>query len=146
MKRLQGNLSYLASLADRKSSVIPKGPAILSAPSFSVDIKLKSQSPQPASDSTEAKQNVNAEREQRIKDLQDLYSKLQARYPGVDPRKEPAFPQAINPGQVAQNQHAGKASGVNQASPGPAQQQRTPQMAAASAPPQQQQHQHLTVA
>lgn len=71
-----------------------------------------------------------SDREERNKFLRDLYGKLQALFPGIDPKKEPAFsmqnargPQ--KPGQQGQ-----------QGSPTVGQARGTPQMANASAPAQ----------
>ncbi len=135
MRRLQANLAYLASLADRKGAVpVGKGPQLLTPPSLNLRIKLRGQTPTPtpASDSSEPnKTDPNADLEDRDKYLKELYRRLQALYPGVDPKKEPAFPPA-GPG-ANQKQGPGSGPGSNQPSPAP---QKTPQMATVSAPPQ----------
>ena len=99
MRRLQGNLAYLAAIADRShkpSSQIPPHPAVMSAPPLTPRTKKDSISSPP----TEAK-NENAtedkkpeegespeDRENRIQTLKDQYRRLQALFPGVDPKKD----------------------------------------------------------
>lgn len=79
------------------------------------------------------------DRQDRNKYLQELYAKLQALFPGIDPKKEPAFPISnVRPGapgqpQPGQMQQKGPMGG--QGSPGMGQVQRTPQMANMPAPP-----------
>ena len=127
MARLKGNLAYLASLADRKvPGQIAKGPQYLTAPPLNSRVKLASATPGPASESADAKPDTKSEPEERDKYLKDLYRRLQALYPGVDPKREPNAGGSGRPGG---------AHGSNQASPSPGP-QKTPQMATISAPPQ----------
>jgi hypothetical protein len=133
MRRLQGNLTFLASLADRKGAAqIPQGPPYLAPPPLNLRIKMRSPTTSTAPDSSdkqpdpdpgreEEDQQLMADREDRDKLLKELYKKLQAQFPGVDPRKEPAFPHPAK--QQPQN---GQRPGVpgtghssNQGSPAP---------------------------
>jgi hypothetical protein len=145
MRRLQANLAYLAAIADRShkpSSQIPPHPAIISAPPLS-PLPPKTQTKQspkasPSQNNVKSESNSDAangaangsataadsdEIEDRLDTLKALYARLQALFPGVDPKKEPPI-QAIsknaqqkgqaqrqnpNPGQ---NQMAGQAQGV----------------------------------
>ncbi|KAE8447781.1 hypothetical protein EG329_010175 [Mollisiaceae sp. DMI_Dod_QoI] len=111
MRRLQSNLAYLAAIADRShkpSSQIPPHPAIMSAPPLS---------PRPSTNSTSSPKS-DAKKEEsedkKIEDIQedqseilkDLYKKLQALFPGVDPKKEPQVPAANAARAQAQQQAA----------------------------------------
>jgi len=134
MRRLQANLAYLASLADRKPSVqLPPCPAYLSPPPMNLSLKLKTQ---PGAETADPA----AERADRDRGLKNLYARLQALFPGIDPRKEPAF-QAPNarqqPGGAQGRPGGGQGMKTipNQGSPPADPGQRTPQMANASAPP-----------
>lgn len=85
----------------------------MTPPPLNLSIKMKNQVPA-APDSGDSKPDPNLDREERIKYMASLYKKLQALYPDVDPKKEPAFP---IPAQGTGNaQHGQKAAG-NQASP-----------------------------
>ncbi|ESZ99079.1 hypothetical protein SBOR_0489 [Sclerotinia borealis F-4128] len=110
MRRLQSNLAYLAAIADRThkpAAQVPSHPAVLFAPSLT---------PKPAhTDPTSAITNGGdsaSTPEERYEDrseiLKDLYKRLQALYPGVDPKKEiPA--QSVNAvarAQAQAQQHA----------------------------------------
>jgi len=129
MRRLQSNLAYLASLADRKMPVqIAKGPQYLMPPPLNPKIKLAGGTPGPASESTDVKSDVKNDREEREKYLKDLYKRLQALYPGVDPKREPN----AGAGAGAGGRPGGSRS-ENQTSPSPGL-QKTPQMATMSAP------------
>ena len=124
MRRLQSNLGYLASLADRKvPGQIAKGPQLLTAPPLNLKIKLDGTMPEPPSDSADGKPDFKIDREERDKSLKDLYKRLQALYPGVDPNAN------------AGGRPVGAQGGSNQASPSPGP-QKTPQMSTISAPPQ----------
>ena len=126
MRRLQTNLAYLASLADRKvPGQIAKGPQYLMAPPLNMKIKLRGATPGPASESADVKSDHKNDREERDRYLKDLYKRLQALYPGLDHKKEPN----------AGGRPGGAQGGSNQASPSPGS-QKTPQMATISAPPQ----------
>ena len=110
MRRLQANLTYLAAIADRShkpSSQIPPHPAIISAPQLSpLRSKIKSpksspkQNPNIKSESTASPKTSNGlidaggseEPEDRGLTIKTLYTKLQALFPGVDPKKEPPLP------------------------------------------------------
>lgn len=103
MRRLQGNLTYLAALADRKGGQLPVCPAHLMAPNLNHSIKLRTQPPaQP--DSADRPLEPNADREERDKFMKDMYKRLQALFPGIDPTKEPAFQMRGGQGQQQQQQ------------------------------------------
>lgn len=125
MRRLQGNLTYLASLADRKvSQPQPPCPAYLTPPPLNLNIKMRAQTVPPA-DPSENLPEPNEDRKDRNEFLKELYDKLQALFPGFDPKKEPAFPMAANRPQSVQNGQrpggpgAGQNSHSNQGSPAP---------------------------
>lgn len=126
MRRLQANLSYMAALADRKPEVkAPPCPAYLTAPPLNLSFKLRA----PAT-GTEGSDKIDpvADREERDKSIKDLYSRLQAVFPGFDPKKEPVFRMPAQLG--GQGQKLG--AGGSQASPTA---QKTPQMTSMAAPP-----------
>lgn len=142
MRRLGANFSYMAPLADRKP-VQQACPALLTPPPLNLNIKLRVLQSTPG-DSTEAMPDPNLDRVERDRILKDLYKKLQALYPGIDPRKEIAsqMPNA-RPGQLGQHpnqammktQQNGQMAGSNHSSPAPGlQAHKTPQMANAAAP------------
>lgn len=150
MKRIQSNLSYLASLADRKVTVSAvKGPGFLMAPALSLNYKLR---PPPSSVPDAASMSdadINSDREDRLRYIKELYAKLQSFYPGVDYTKEPAFaPQSggahgtpvgagqpsSNPAALAAFNNRAMPQGAHQASPVP-QPHRTPQMGMMAGPP-----------
>ncbi|KAK3390218.1 hypothetical protein B0H63DRAFT_108655 [Podospora didyma] len=155
MRRLQTNLAYLAALADRKPSVqVPACPAYLMPPPLNLNLKLRIP-PSTSDDPNEKPLDPSSDREERDKVMKDLYKKLQALFPGIDPRKEP--PPASQMARTAPNQHpnqqgairaqngtgsqgsshgspAGSAAGQPQSGPP----QRTPHMAHASVPMQMQ--------
>lgn len=104
MRRIQVNLTYLAALADRKSVHPPAPPAVLMPPPLNLGLKLRVSS----DESPEKMPDPNADREERDRLMKHLYSKLQALFPGVDPKKEgppagsnprPSNPQQQNPQQ-----------------------------------------------
>ncbi|KAG5951820.1 hypothetical protein E4U57_006607 [Claviceps arundinis] len=124
MRRLQGNLSYMAALADRKPEVkAPPCPAYLSAPPLNLSLKMRA--PSVALEGRDPNLDPVADRKERDQALKDLYSKLQALFPGFDPKKEPIF---RVPGQA---QKSGLQSS-NQANPTVA---HTPQMSDVTARP-----------
>ncbi|KAF4467885.1 CYC8-general repressor of transcription [Fusarium albosuccineum] len=126
MRRLQANLSYMAALADRKPEVkVPPCPAYLSAPPLNLSLKLRA--PAVGPDGSENKIDPVSDREERDKSIKDLYSRLQAAFPGFDPKKEPAFRMNTQAG----GQKAGNPA-ANQGSPTA---QKTPQMTNMPAPP-----------
>ncbi|KAB5554645.1 hypothetical protein GE09DRAFT_1121875 [Coniochaeta sp. 2T2.1] len=125
MRRLQGNLTYLAALADRKVGQVPTCPAHLMPPPLNLGIKMRLPTPEDATEPDpereEKEKALAADREERDKLMKELYKKLQAQFPGIDPRREPAF--AV-PG--AQQQPSGQRPGApgggsssNQGSPAP---------------------------
>jgi hypothetical protein len=143
MRRLQANLAYLAAIADRShkpSSQIPPHPAIISAPPLSplppkIQIKQSpkaspNQNPNVKSESTTSSETANGatngtaaagdseETEDRLETLKALYTRLQALFPGVDPKKKgQAQRQNTNPAQnqmSGQGQAAAMAAGVKQ--------------------------------
>lgn len=112
MRRLQGNLSYLAALADRKASIqIPPCPSYLTPPPLNRNLKIKN--PPAGSDSNDRKTDPIADREERIKLMTELYTKLQSLFPGVDPKREPAFQP-----QRPQGHYPGTGQGPGQKVPG----------------------------
>ncbi|RTE82843.1 hypothetical protein BHE90_002620 [Fusarium euwallaceae] len=122
MRRLQANLSYMAALADRKPEVkVPPCPAYLSAPPLNLTLKLKA--PALGPDGAENKIDPVADREERDKSIKDLYSRLQAAFPTIDPKKEPVY---------RMNTQGKPGNAANQASPTA---QKTPQMTNMPAPP-----------
>jgi hypothetical protein len=157
MRRLQGNLTYLAALADRKVGQVPLCPAHLMPPQLNLSVRMRSpraqgtessaKSTEPDPEREEKDRLLTADREERDKLLKELYKKLQALFPGIDPRREPAF--AIpnpNPNAAAQQAHNGqRQSGPvggplsNQGSPvAGAQAQRPGQLSSQPTPMQQQ--------
>ncbi|ENH73799.1 hypothetical protein FOC1_g10011118 [Fusarium oxysporum f. sp. cubense race 1] len=124
MRRLQANLSYMAALADRKPEVkVPPCPAYLTAPALTLSLKLRV----PAVGPEGADNNIDpvADREERNNSIRDLYSRLQAVFPGIDPKREPAY---------RMNTQGGQKPGMmgSQASPTA---QRTPKITNMGAPP-----------
>jgi len=147
MRRLHTNLAYLAALADRKAVQAPPYPAYLMPPPLNLSLKLRV--PQNTPDEViERPPDPNADREERDQALRDLYKRLQALFPGVDPRKEPPPPASQMPNQRAaaaaaqqpnqvlmKNQNGQMMAGSNHGSPAPGPHpQKTPQMASAVAP------------
>lgn len=129
MRRLQANLSYMAALADRKPEVkAPPCPAYLSAPPFNANIKLRTQPM--VQDGSENKIDPVTDREERIQSIKELYHRLQAVFPGFDPKKEPAFRM---PGQPGPGGHKPGNPMGNQGSPTA---QKTPQMMNMAGPTQ----------
>lgn len=118
MRRLQANLSYMATLADRKPDTkLPPCPAFLTAPHLTLTVKLRAQPIVP--EGGDFKIDPVTDREERDLAIKELYGRLQACYPGIDPNKEPAF-RAPGVGQKQPNQQ-----GLNQPSPTT---NKTPQM------------------
>ncbi len=117
MRRLQANLSYMATLADRKPDAkAPPCPAYLTAPNLNLSLRLRAQPLVP--EGSDTKIDSLKDREERDQAMKDLYARLQACYPGIDPTKEPAF-RGAGTGQKQGN------PGFNQPSPTT---QKTPQM------------------
>lgn len=126
MRRLQGNLSYMAALADRKPDVkVPPCPPYLSAPPLSMALKLRAM-PIGAENSSVPVDPVT-DREERNKSIQDLYRRLQAVFPEHDPKNEPAYRTSAS-GQKPGNPMVAS----QQASPAA---QRTPQLSNMPGPP-----------
>ncbi|KAF9773766.1 hypothetical protein IL306_008370 [Fusarium sp. DS 682] len=124
MRRLQANLSYMAALADRKPEVkVPPCPAYLTAPALTLSLKLRA--PVVGPEGSENNIDPVADREERNNSIKDLYSRLQAVFPGIDPKREPAF---------RMNSQGGQKPGLmgSQASPTA---QRTPKITNMGAPP-----------
>ena len=133
MRRLQSNLSYLATLTNRKDHASPAPcPAFLKAPPLNTNIQVRQQGP----DGSDSKIDPS-DREATSKYLQELYRKLQSLFPGIDPNKEPAIPvPGMRPGgQAANMPNKPGAHTPVQASPVTGN-NRTPKMAT-SGPPQQ---------
>src|SRR4051794_33011484 len=113
MPRLQGNLAYLAAIADRHhkpSDQIPSHPLVMSAPPLTPRSSNPntSSSPKtsPPSNPTKADTAQNIAKEEkkdssigqvddvdRPERLKELYRKLQALFPGVDPKKDQSMQQ-----------------------------------------------------
>ncbi|KAI1304560.1 hypothetical protein F5Y03DRAFT_173558 [Xylaria venustula] len=129
MRRLQTNLAYLAGLADKERKPTQPSqpyPAYLKPPPLNTSIKLRQVQTQ---DGGEVKTDI-IDREETTKYIGELYKKLQALFPDIDPNKEPA----IRPsGQVINTTQSGSQT-PGQASPVPGKQS-TPTFAT-SAPPQ----------
>lgn len=123
MRRLQANLSYMAALADRKPEVkVPPCPAYLNAPPLNLSAKLRP----PEIEGIENNIDPVADREERNNSIKDLYSRLQAAFPGFDPKKEPVFRVNAQGGQKPGNMMGSQASPTAQ---------RTPKMTNMGAPP-----------
>ena len=143
MRRLQANLTYLAALADRKTSAsAPACPAYLTPPPLNLSIKMRAAAPAPG-EATETPSDPTADRLERDKVIKELYRRLQAVFPGIDPKKEPASQMggprpAGQPGQgggkgTNGQMSAGPGSAHGSPAPGPPM-NKTPQMANAAAP------------
>ncbi|KAJ8125687.1 hypothetical protein O1611_g7952 [Lasiodiplodia mahajangana] len=129
MRRLQTNLAYLAGLADgERKPTRPSQPypAYLKPPPLDTSIKLRQVQTQ---DGEEAKTDI-IDREETAKYIGELYRRLQALFPDIDPNKEPT----IRPPAQAPNSVQSGAQTPGQASPVPGKQP-TPTLAT-SAPPQ----------
>lgn len=112
----------MAAMADRKPDAkVPPSPAFLSAPPLNLNLRPRAQ-PSTA-EGSDAKVDPVVDREERDKTIKDLYSRLQAVFPGLDPKKEPPYRMPPT-GKVA------NAMGV-QGSPAP---QKTPQLPNAPMP------------
>ena len=127
MRRLQANLAYMATLADRKPETKPSPcPAYLTPPSLTLSVKLRAQPIVP--EGGDFKIDPVTDREERDVAIKELYTRLQACFPGIDPTKEPVFRQP-GPGMAQKPQGN---PGFNQASPIS---QKTPQMTNMAVPP-----------
>ncbi|KAK7403665.1 hypothetical protein QQX98_010547 [Neonectria punicea] len=131
MRRLQANLSYMAALADRKPEVkAPPCPAYLSAPPLNLSLKLRPLAATP--DGSENNIDPVADRDERDRSIKDLYTRLQAVFPGFDPKKEPLYRMPPQTGGPQGQKPSGAMSAMaNQGSPTG---QRTPQMTNMPAP------------
>lgn len=90
MRRLQANLAYMATLADRKPETKPSPcPAYLTPPHLTLSVKLRAQPIVP--EGGDFKIDPVTDREERDLAIKELYGRLQACFPGIDPTKEPAF-------------------------------------------------------
>jgi len=119
MRRLQVNLAYLAAIADRShkpASQVPAHPAVMSAPTLaSKPSSLKSSAsthalttePKKEDSETNLPPEINEDRGEVLK---DQYRRLQALFPGVDPKKD----QSVNAAARAQAQHAAQAQAQTQ--------------------------------
>jgi hypothetical protein len=114
MRRLQSNLAYLAAIADRShkpSSQIPAHPAFMSAPpipSKSQPTSATTSSPQAETKKEESNDVKMPNNEDHAEILREQYKKLQALFPGVDPKKEPPL-QSANSAVRAQAQQQAQA-------------------------------------
>ncbi|KAJ8122961.1 hypothetical protein ONZ43_g978 [Nemania bipapillata] len=129
MRRLQTNLAYLAGLADKERKPTQPSqpyPAYLKAPPLDTSIKLRQVQ---AQDGGEAKTDI-IDRDETAKYIGELYRRLQALFPDIDPNKEPT----IRPPVQAPSSAQSGAQTPGQASPVPGKQP-TPTLAT-SAPPQ----------
>lgn len=114
MSRLKANLTYMAALADRKAGInLPPAPAYLTAPNLHLSLKLRTNP-----EGGEANPDPTADRDERDKGIKDLYARLQAAYPDVDPKNVPGF-RASGPGQKpgAQGPGASQVSPTTQQQP-----------------------------
>lgn len=117
MRRLQGNLAYLAQLADKKTSsqAAAAHPSYMKPPPLSSKVKIR---PAPPPEGTEGKMVEPASREETTRYFTELYTKLQNLYPGVDYNKEPALPPpGVRIGPQGQNAQKAVASASNLPSP-----------------------------
>lgn len=135
-RRLQANLAYLASLADRKQSSQP-APAYLTPPTLTMRLKLR---PMPATPDAE-KVDGSGDREDREKLMREQYQKLQTLFPGIDPNNVPVSrpqpkPGAANPAMAMQNaQRMGSLGSIPiPQSPASSAHHGTPQMSNAATP------------
>lgn len=101
---------------------MPPCPAYLSAPPL--NLALRPRALPLSTDPTKPPPDPATDREQRDRSIKELYVRLQAVFPGFDPKKEPAYGRQTS---VLKGGHAG----MNQASPVA---QRTPQMGNMPAP------------
>ncbi|KAF3026897.1 hypothetical protein E8E14_015106 [Neopestalotiopsis sp. 37M] len=137
MRRLQGNLAYLAHMADNKKAASGQAaahPSYMKPPPLSTKVRIR---PMPPPEGSEGKTVEPSKREDTIKYFNDLYTKLQQLYPGVDYNKEPALPPpGARPGPQGPNAHKAMSSqsNIQMASPVPGKQP-TPKLAT-SGPPQ----------
>lgn len=132
MRRLQSNLSFLAALTNKKDHTAPAPcPSYLKPPPLNTNVQVR---PTQGPGGVESKVDAS-DREATAKYLQELYKKLQALFPGVDPNKEPAMtiPTTRPGGQVINMPKPGSQT-PSQASPISGN-NRTPKMAT-SGPPQ----------
>lgn len=91
MRRLQSNLGYLASIADRShkpSAQIPPHPQIMTAP------PLQSKQPQSSTSSPTPPTDSFLPADSPGDTLREQYRALQVLFPGVDPKKEVTMQQA----------------------------------------------------
>ncbi|TGJ78550.1 hypothetical protein E0Z10_g10211, partial [Xylaria hypoxylon] len=127
--QLQTNLAYLAGLADKERKPTQPSqpyPAYLKPPPLNTSIKLRQVQ---AQEGSEAK-TVSIDREETTKYIGELYRRLQALYPDIDPNKEPS----MRPTTQALNSTQSGSQTPGQASPVPGKQS-TPTLPT-SAPPQ----------
>ncbi|CAI4214821.1 unnamed protein product [Parascedosporium putredinis] len=90
LRRLNANLQYLAALADRKNK-LPPCPVIISAPPLNMSLDIK-YLPEGTDGAANTPADPVADRQDRNKYLQELYAKLQALFPGIDPKKNRLSP------------------------------------------------------
>lgn len=148
MRRLQYNLAYLAAIADKAhkpASQIPPHPAIISPPPLQ---PLAKSSPKAKADNVKNEWNASAldgeeRKEDRADILKALYLRLQALFPGVDPKKEPPLASmmkakgASQPSNLTQTQ-AQKPAGQQMGNLTPGSQAQAGIAHAGSVPPQMQ--------
>jgi hypothetical protein len=121
MRRLQANLSYMWAVAERKVKPVPSSPGYLTAPPFHLQLKIRLP-PNNPDDHIDQPADPMADRAERDQVVKNLYKKLQALYPGIDPRKEPvAQPAGARPGAAGNPTSAGgmKPPGQNGQAPNP---------------------------
>ncbi|KAK4235277.1 hypothetical protein C8A03DRAFT_17954 [Achaetomium macrosporum] len=107
MRRLQANLSYMYAVAERKVKPAPTSPGYLTAPPLNLQLKIRLP-PNNPDDPVEQPADPMADRAERDQILKNLYKKLQALYPGIDPRKEPVTqPAGARPGAAVGNPNTG---------------------------------------
>ncbi|KAJ4385499.1 hypothetical protein N0V93_009927 [Gnomoniopsis smithogilvyi] len=141
-RRLQANLSYLANLTSNKIDAVRQpAPMYLSNPPLNLNLKLR---PMMATSDSE-KIDGGADREERDKIIKELYQKLHALFPGLDPNKEPVYTPVSkaggpNPGMEAFNAQrmasmGAQMQGSSAPSPVSSAHHTTPQMATMPGPP-----------
>ncbi|KAJ0114513.1 hypothetical protein J7T55_004756 [Diaporthe amygdali] len=135
-QRLQANLAYLASLADRKQSS-QHAPAYLTPPPLTLRLKLRPMAATPDAEKVDG----SADREEREKLMREQYQKLQTLFPGIDPNNVPVSrpqmkPGAANPAMAMQNaQRMGSLGSIPiPQSPASSAHHGTPQMSNAATP------------
>ncbi|KAI0996273.1 hypothetical protein K3495_g11907 [Podosphaera aphanis] len=111
MRRLQSNLAYLAARTDRNKPLnqLPTHPQFMSPPTPSSNL---TQLNSIVNTSPNSSRNKDEGEVDRIEVIREYYRKLQALYPGVDPRKESFSNPATRAPQVVATHHQALKHGV----------------------------------